>query len=562
VSIVGDGSGYYLYLPATFIYQDFSYQFARNPELNNAYYGEPAVAIDELENGKFFNRYYYGTSILMLPFFVLACIMAWVAGFPIDGYSLPFQVFMTLSAISYFLAGLEFLRRTLLQLQLSPVSVFATIISIAIGTNLTTYVWNYPSFSHVYVFFLVSAMLYLAQQFGKNQLFKPLLLLILVVGLTFVTRPTSILAVLVLPMFWGTSIKSTLAGFKRNGIAIFVGFLGVFLFVFLQLLFYRVQLGGWELWSYKTAWFDFLNPHWFEFMFGYRKGLFVYSPLLLFAIPGLMVLYKSNKVGAILIALIIGLASYVLSSWSQWWFGGGFGSRSMIDFYPLFAIGMAFFFDKAFKQKLGVTLALPLLALIGINLVMNYQLRHNILAFDKMNSDKFWQIFMETDPVFAFSCYEPEKFVDSVNYVQSSRLSEIDQSIKPFQIETPQSHYDPNDKSIKVDNVHSFGNMIKIPANSCLSQDHKTTFTFKSDIFLGVNSSSGVVVSALQGKDEWRAIKLNRSVRSAQSWTPIEVEFPAFNTVEMSDTLVFYVLNTEPEPVWVKNGEVEFHQHK
>jgi hypothetical protein len=38
------------------------------------------------------NKYYAGTAVLMLPFFALSCLAAWLLGFPVDGYSVPFHV--------------------------------------------------------------------------------------------------------------------------------------------------------------------------------------------------------------------------------------------------------------------------------------------------------------------------------------------------------------------------------------------------------------------------------------------------------------------------------------
>ena len=71
--IDGDGKGYYLYLPAIFIDQNFSHQ-----------------AIDDrfiLDfDGRGANKYYAGTALCMLPFFIVAYAVSFICGIEITGY--------------------------------------------------------------------------------------------------------------------------------------------------------------------------------------------------------------------------------------------------------------------------------------------------------------------------------------------------------------------------------------------------------------------------------------------------------------------------------------------
>ena len=98
--ITGDGRGYYDYLTSIFIDGDLTHQ-----PINGRY----ILNVD----GVGVNKYYAGTALLMLPFFLLGMFIAWVTGVPIDGFSLPFQLSMCMAALIYAVGGVYFLRRLL-----------------------------------------------------------------------------------------------------------------------------------------------------------------------------------------------------------------------------------------------------------------------------------------------------------------------------------------------------------------------------------------------------------------------------------------------------------------
>ena len=77
--IESDGKGYYAYLPAIFIYKDLNFGFFDEIEKEkyynqNLYYDYRAQA-----NGVTINKYYCGTALAELPFFVLAHISSYLA---------------------------------------------------------------------------------------------------------------------------------------------------------------------------------------------------------------------------------------------------------------------------------------------------------------------------------------------------------------------------------------------------------------------------------------------------------------------------------------------------
>ena len=104
-SVSSDGLGYYSYLPAAIIYQDFDYTFYEKKENKiNPFYNS---YFNTYKNKKI-NRYFCGTSICLLPFFLLGIGISAVAGTEINGYTDTFLMLVSIATIVYFLLSVFF----------------------------------------------------------------------------------------------------------------------------------------------------------------------------------------------------------------------------------------------------------------------------------------------------------------------------------------------------------------------------------------------------------------------------------------------------------------------
>jgi len=97
-TIRSDGTGYYAYLPAIFIYNDLQFDFLDNKALVN----DDGASRVKLDNGKIVNKYACGLALLQLPFFLIAYLLSFLFGQPIDGYSHFFQYLFLLGNTVYF----------------------------------------------------------------------------------------------------------------------------------------------------------------------------------------------------------------------------------------------------------------------------------------------------------------------------------------------------------------------------------------------------------------------------------------------------------------------------
>ena len=96
-----DVFGYYLYLPAAFIYDDLA-ELKFTEEIMSKY--SPSGDFHHStpqEDGRQVLKYPIGMSVVYLPFFVLAHIFAGLTDYAADGFSLPYQYAISMGALLY-----------------------------------------------------------------------------------------------------------------------------------------------------------------------------------------------------------------------------------------------------------------------------------------------------------------------------------------------------------------------------------------------------------------------------------------------------------------------------
>jgi len=117
---------------------------------------------------------------------------------------------------------------------------------------------------------------------------------------------------------------------------------GAFLFFIPQLLYWKEMTGHWLYYSYTEEGFKYCaEPKIAAVLFDVQNGLFLYSPLVLLMMAGIVLgLFKKNFQAPVVL-LIFSIATYLFASWWAWWFGGAFGHRCYVKFYALLALPLA-----------------------------------------------------------------------------------------------------------------------------------------------------------------------------------------------------------------------------
>jgi hypothetical protein len=289
-------------------------------------------------------------------------------------------------------------------------AIAGSLTALALGTNLLNYTINENSMSHVFSFAIIAAHAFLIKKYNAISSLKGNVLMGITLGLVILIRPVNAIIVLAYPFLWD---KNLLLFFTKDVIRKLIT-VGLFAFcvAFIQLIVWKIETGHFLVYSYKNEGFYFNKPpHFFDYLFGFRRGAFIYSPILFFALVGLVFLFKKNVKQFLSLFLFLIVLIYIHSSWWSWYYGDGFGERPLVDFYVFFALLIAFAFDGIKNFTLKIAAFVLLLAAIGLHQLFFYQYYYYIIHPESMNFEKFKYVFFKTDEKYrlAFKC-GPEDF--------------------------------------------------------------------------------------------------------------------------------------------------------
>lgn len=384
-AIDGDGKDYYSFLVSAFINHDIS---KPDPTLSMAV---------ETTTGQI-NMHTIGVAILLLPFFFVSLFFAKMFGYPVDGISLPFQISVSIGALFYCMLGLLFLRKLLMKNNFDDKIISMIIFSLFTGTNLLIYTLHAPSMSHVYSFFLVTCFLYSSYMFYLSGQKKYFLIASLILSLIILVRPVNVIIILFLPFFCSSfgdffvKIKSVLLSYKLFLLAVLI----VFAVLSLQSAVWYAQSSKFLQWTYKGNGFYFTNPSPVKMLFGFDSGLFIYSPICLLLLGGLIFIFRQSPFKFYVSAFFILFTIYLFSSYWAYNYYDSFGLRPFIDFFAVFAILGAYLLREARSHISKFVLYLLFLLCTTISIVYSYQAHKGILVMTGMNYEKFKYIFLKT----------------------------------------------------------------------------------------------------------------------------------------------------------------------
>lgn len=382
---------YYGYLPATFIYHDWSFRFPDKPGFTGTVWSLP------LPNGNRIQKMTMGTSMLYSPFFGVAHLFTKLTNGLSDGYSLNYQKALIWAGVFYFVLGLFLLRKILIQF-FSDTAVSLVLITIALGTNLLNYASWDGAMSHVYSFFVFALALWVFLKWLTSPNILLTILLGLSVGLLVLIRPSNITFLLFLALYFyfkDKNLKKSLnfiISLKWKWLLL----AGAALIVWApQLIYWKINSGHFLLYSYQGENFFFLNPRIIDGLFSFHKGWLIYTPAMWLAIFGIFLMRDNLRtwLWPTLITMIISI--YVIFSWWCWWYGGGFSARALIEYYVImsFPLGAFFMFILQKKWIIKTIVAVLLVFLIRLNIFQTSQYQTSLLHYDAMSKEVYWAIW-------------------------------------------------------------------------------------------------------------------------------------------------------------------------
>ena len=367
--IYADKAGYYVYLPAAFIYKFDANLFPDSVDIKTG----NGFQLDTVNN-KVRTKYLYGVSVMELPFFMIAHLLASPLGFEANGFSLIYHWAIDLAALFYLLLSFLLLYKILRQ-QFSNKTTLLTLFFLFAGTNLFYYSIQETGMSHVYSFFLFSLWIY-QLSFWRKLNRSPALFGFtsgLVAALIVVVRPLNLLFLLLSIFFNHDFSQRIKAQLQWRFILPFL--LTIVLVASPQLAYWNYLSGSFFTNPYPGESFtNWANPRIVEFLFSPNNGLLLYNPIVLILFAGLVFMMLHKKENARLISITILLLIFISASWWSWHFGCGFAARNFVEYYVLLSFPLAYLirFPKAKKVKILFYLLLLLFSAYNLKMIYSY----------------------------------------------------------------------------------------------------------------------------------------------------------------------------------------------
>lgn len=381
--IHSDVSFYYHYTPAILVRHDVALNFMKEPGYYNP---KEDYFPNKAPNGNNVIKSTYGMSLMYLPFTIWPYLFH--SDPNITGFEQPFSNAITISTLFYFLAALLLLIKLLRMLNFNENAIALSVFCVGLGTNFLSYGSVSIGMSHVPNFFLVVLLMITVIKWYQHPKWTLSLLIGLCIGLLILIRPTNAVFAFVFLLFGNYSLKHRLTYFLNNKLQILLMALVPVILLLPQLYYWKMVTGHYFFNSYVGERFFFDNPHLIKYLFGFRKGWFIYTPILILAFIGLFKIKTQNPF-FVATCVIIPIMVYVNSSWWSWWFGGSHGARAMIESYPLLSIGFAALLitDKSIYRKLIIGIST---FLILLNIKSSYFYRVNVIHYDSMTAKAFF----------------------------------------------------------------------------------------------------------------------------------------------------------------------------
>ncbi len=425
--------GYYLYLPLQFIYHDLGIKdITIIDKIIDKYHNTSTFyQALHLPNGNWVMKYPMGMAVLYSPFFAIGHLVASLAGFEKDGFSVPYQLSLLYGSFLYTLLGLYFLRKSLLKL-FDEITTATLLIIIVLGTNSLIHlsIHGQGLMSHNYLFFLFALILWLTLKWHETHEQKFTFGLGIAIGLAALSRPTELLVVLI-PLLWNIS------GFRLSerfyhllhyskqyllmlGLVAIIGSI--------QLIYWKLMTGKFLFNSYggnAGEGMEFFHPFLVEVLFSFRKGWLLYTPLMTLSLIGFYPLYYKNRTIFPAILLFFLLSFYVIASWTCWWYADCYSQRALIPMYVFLAIPMGYAIKKLneFKKYLRLINYLFIFILLMFNVFQTWQYLNGLIHPTRMTRSAYESTLFKTKIPSGFNKMllvdrntDPEKLIHEGNF--------------------------------------------------------------------------------------------------------------------------------------------------
>ena len=576
--ITWDTCAYYLYLPAVFLHGDPALRDTAwlndAQERYNVTGGGVLYQANRLKNGAQVIKVSMGLSLLWAPFFALGHVWAGVIGAPQDGFSAPYGSSLIIGGCIYLLIGLLLLRLVLKRYFTDGI-VALTILLIALGTNWAHHALFGLLMPHILLFNFVALLLWNTLRWHEEQRAVHAVGIAVALGVLALSRPTDIMAVLI-PMLWGMDLRARTAWpmrgalFRLHGRQVALMLVILLLFALPQMIYWRVVTGDWVHMSYAGAeeGFDFFRPHLFNVLFSFRKGWFIYTPLMAVAAAGFFWLKPGTIVPrpALLVYLLVNL--WVVASWSNWWYATSFGHRAVVESYAVMAFGLGAFLTRFANARMPWRAggALFITGLVAFNIFQLVQFDKEVLHGDRMTFAYYRAVFGQLSvPAGAKELLSVDHGKNEAHDFDGSRYDRVQATVlnseSGFKGRLSDMLLFDDLPAMLMDSADSFSPTFHHPFAELTDQDHLWVHAW-TDVFVpaGCEGIIGSLVVTMEHNGQnyaYRTQDISAGNAKADEWNRIEVKYLTPEIRSGGDPLIVYYWHRSTNAVWIGDVVVQ-----
>jgi hypothetical protein len=547
--IWADRAGYYIYLPSFFMYH---FDAKKCPEKIDEKTGY-GFWMDH-EKNTINTKYTYGVAALLSPFFVASYLVSPILHIPGEaGFGLVYHKMVNVAAVIYLILGLLFLKR-FLSFYFKPGLQYVILFFIYAGTNLLFYTVDDTLMSHVYSFFLFGVFLVMMKKFlDEGSHYRYFFWMSLAFAFIILIRPTNAL-ILILLLLWDASDLNEVR--RRIKILFRPKYLVtlcvvVFLVYLPQMLYWKYSRGGYLVYSYGSESFSNWNhPKLLEVWFSTLNGLFLYTPMALLMILGMLVMILKKIPNGILTLILFFFISYVFASWYNWYFGCSFGQRSYVEYYTIFSIPLGYFIRDSLQIR---NLLMKSLVVILLVFFSYYNVRM-IMGFDKCFFGSTWDWAQFGRQLEKSDLYSPYKKaysfeVDMENQALSYLYSTSD-SVKMSGM-----------YSAKISSEKEYTPIYSIPIRNLGARlPHFITFNFWA-FNPGTQANEALAVCSIDKNDTnvvWQSLPLAPLFKDKKKWQNLTFRFVIPDGLTRDPVIKIYLWNPKRSYFFIDDIKVEF----
>lgn len=571
-----DNFGYYLYLPATFIYHDLKFtDFKVYDELNKKYSCTPTYyQLMQSPKGGTIIRMYTGISVLVLPAFLVGHGMALLSAYPADGFSFPYQLAMIIFGIILSCLGLMTARKILLRFFPDKIAAL-TLLVLYIGTNLLFFTTLGNPIPHVYLFNLYLFLIWFTLRWHDNPEWKSGFAIAALLGLIIAIRPSDLIVVFI-PLLWNVFSWETLVIklklFLSNWKQLLVLGIVFFLFALPQVLYWRFHAGEFIVSVYTDpgSQMRWSEPNVANVLFSFRKGWLIYSPLIVLGLIGIFISIKRHRSFFLFSFLFMALNIYMLSCFTSL---VSFGWRAFIQSYAVLLLPLAATIEFILMQKKRISwlIFVFISAFAYLNLVQTWQTGNEVIDGSRMTKAAYIKVLGK------WNAQKPEELMrvkrtgfslDTIVDTHNYRIERVvNESFENSLIENDQSRDSTisffGKSSFCLPFKDSFFSLYRKPVSEILgSGDH---FWVKANVGLFCNDTSaarnGILVITIEtkGKDmKYRGISLNMQGKQFEvgKWNELTFDYISPEFMPDDAELKIYFWNKGASKLWIDEAKV------